>query len=155
MGRLALFAPRAAEKGWRLGQASSKNLKEALVREKYDKLLLYCENKISEAEMGRDSIARYRAMTEIRTALDALELSERPSWSDFTEGYEAPSPEEICEAFSPFTAQDLADILGVVNIRTIRKWRSGESTIPYSSWRLFLILTGRVKATHLTAERPK
>lgn len=40
----------------------------------------------------------------------------------------------------------VAEILGVSDSRTVRRWTSGESTISYSTWRLLLWELGLIEA---------
>jgi hypothetical protein len=66
----------------------------------------------------------------------------------FDDGYTAPTSAEVRRAFADRNRQDIADMLGV-EVRTIYRWmgRRGDNStrrIPYSAWRLFLILTGQL-----------
>lgn len=48
------------------------------------------------------------------------------------------------KAFDPqYTNQGLATFLGLADGRSIRRYTSGEKTVPYDVWRKFLIATGR------------
>lgn len=122
---------------------------------RYKKLRSILDRETLEAGLGRPSQAKNRALAGLRLAIEALENLENPSWSRFDEGYQAPSAEEVRSTFKPFTASEVADILGVADPRTIRKWIGGESVIPYSAWRLFLIATGRVEVPFVSAKREK
>jgi len=70
-----------------------------------------------------------------------------PSHRRWDEGYKPPTPDEIREAFEPFTGSEIARMLGNEDARAVRRWTAGERSISYASWRLFLIMTGRVKAS--------
>jgi hypothetical protein len=78
----------------------------------------------------------------------------RPSHALFHEGYEPPSPDEIRQTLAPFTGSEVAKLVGVAEARQVRRWIGGEVTIPYSTWRLFLVLTERVRAS-LVPEAPR
>ncbi|APJ05244.1 hypothetical protein [Silvanigrella aquatica] len=75
---------------------------------------------------------------------DEYEIEIPNSWKVFERGYISPSPEEIRTTFKGFSSTQLAKMLGLSDGRVIRRWKSGESEIPYSAWRLFLIITERV-----------
>ncbi|MBX9838157.1 MAG: hypothetical protein K2X69_07545 [Silvanigrellaceae bacterium] len=77
-------------------------------------------------------------------SLDEYEVEIPNSWKVFERGYTSPSPEEIRMTFKGFSSSQLAKMLGLSDGRVIRRWKSGESEIPYSAWRLFLIITERV-----------
>lgn len=96
------------------------------------------------AEHSGDPDQFRQAESRFRASLDALENAESASWQPYLQGYMPPSPGEIRDTFKPLSASQVAAMLGVVSPRTIRKWISGESQIPYSAWRLFLVMTGRV-----------
>jgi hypothetical protein len=66
------------------------------------------------------------------------------SWYPFHNGYISPKPEEIRNTFGEFSSSEIANMLGLSDGRVIRRWKSGESEIPYAAWRLFLIITERV-----------
>lgn len=66
------------------------------------------------------------------------------SWQPFHNGYIPPRPEEIRKTFGEFSSSEIANMLGISDGRVIRRWKSGESQIPYAAWRLFLIITERV-----------
>lgn len=74
----------------------------------------------------------------------------KSSLKAFDHGYEPPSPREIREAMKDYISFDIALKVGV-DERTVRRWKLDETkasyrTIPYSAWRLFLILDGIVPA---------
>lgn len=69
------------------------------------------------------------------------------SYRRYDEGWQKPSPEEITETFAPFTQDEIIKMLGFEETRSVRRWKSGEKDISYAAWRLFLILTGRVKVS--------
>ena len=81
----------------------------------------------------------------LENSIDYIDKALEPSLRRYAEGYKPPTGEEIRTAFTPFKAREIANLLGVTDARTIRRWISGESTIPYSAWRLYLILTNRVQ----------
>ncbi len=74
----------------------------------------------------------------------------RPCFRAYEAGYEAPTPEQVREAFKGYTGAEIAAMLGV-DPRTVRRWMqedgaSGAREIPYAAWRLFLILTAAIPA---------
>ncbi len=94
-------------------------------------------------------VASMEAIERIGKTLEALEKMKSgkdipKSWLLYDKGWEAPNGEEIRETFRPYTGSQVAKMLGITNARTVRKWIGEEPKIPYASWRLFLILTGRV-----------
>ena len=95
-------------------------------------------------------VERMRALERIQgitKALESLEKGEkkRPaSWNEFDRGYQAPEPDELRETFKPYTGSQVAQMLGLSDSRSVRRWIGGDVQIPYAAWRLFLILTGRV-----------
>lgn len=80
--------------------------------------------------------------------------------------YREPTPTEIQEVFdhlavvnSKLVVTKMLGIKGKTNpMRTVNRWVDGENAIPYSAWRLLLILDGRVVQTNRlptdTGEKP-
>ena len=70
--------------------------------------------------------------------------------------YQDPTGDEVREALrrAGLTGAAAGELLGVSG-RTIRKWIGEERKIPYSAWRLLLMLTGLVddKDLQLAADR--
>lgn len=95
-------------------------------------------------QQQRDFVEKMQKLEHLKRTLDSTVEHENPSWKQFGPGYHPPTPDEIKATFRPFTASQVASMLGVTTPRTIRRWIGGEVAIPYSSWRLFLIKTGRV-----------
>ena len=92
-------------------------------------------------------VERMRALERIEGITKALESSNKKkpaSWNEFNKGYEPPEADEIRETFKPYTGSQIADMLGLSDSRSVRRWIGGDVQIPYAAWRLFLILTGRV-----------
>lgn len=67
------------------------------------------------------------------------------------EGWEPPHNDIVAAYFDNVkdkmgysSDKDIAWLLGITTDRQIRRYKSGESKVPYGIWRKFLILTGRV-----------
>lgn len=70
------------------------------------------------------------------------------SYRKFNDGYMPPSPEEIKKAFEGYSDSEISEMLGI-DTRNMRRWQNDVDKetnrgIPYSAWRLFLILTSKV-----------
>ena len=95
-------------------------------------------------------VERMRALERIQGITKALETLEndkktRPaSWNEFDKGFVQPEADEIRDTFKPYTGSQVAQMLGLSDSRSVRRWIGGDVQIPYAAWRLFLILTGRV-----------
>jgi hypothetical protein len=91
-------------------------------------------------------VERMRALERIEGITKALEATKKKpaSWNEFDKGYESPEADEIRETFKPYTGSQIANMLGLSDSRSVRRWIGGDVQIPYAAWRLFLILTGRV-----------
>ena len=98
--------------------------------------------------MQKQFVAQKRALERIQVIVSTLAAADEkptpPSWNEFDKGYEAPAPEEIRDTFKPYTGSQVANMLGISDSRSIRRWIGGDAQIPYAAWRLFLVLTGRV-----------
>ncbi len=98
--------------------------------------------------MQKEFVMQKRALERIQAIVNTLMLADtKPSplsWIEFDNGYEPPTPEEIRETFKPYTGSEVANMLGISDSRSIRRWIGGDVQIPYAAWRLFLVLTGRV-----------
>lgn len=62
------------------------------------------------------------------------------------DGFRLPSPNEVKAALAVagLTGEQAANLIGV-DLRTIRRWTSGERHMPYPAWRLLLLETGIVR----------
>ncbi|WP_262145287.1 hypothetical protein [Serratia ficaria] len=65
------------------------------------------------------------------------------------EGWEPPAPDLVYAYFSHFKSvqsyasdKELAHLLGITD-RQIRRFKSGETPVPYGIWHKFLVITGR------------
>lgn len=56
----------------------------------------------------------------------------------FNQGWQAPSGEEVRAVMkmAGLSGKEVADLVGLDNTRTIRKWAGGAAPIPYSVWAL-------------------
>ncbi len=104
---------------------------------------------IPSLEQQQQIVAMKEALERIQSTVKAFErmgsYQDIPkSWRRYEDNWEAPSGQEIREIFHPYSGSQVAKMLGISDARTVRKWIGEESKIPYSTWRLFLIMTGRV-----------
>ena len=84
------------------------------------------------------------AMQAIAKLADTDPETIPPCFRRYDEGYKPPTPDELAQAFDGYSANRVAAVIGRIDGRTVRKWKSGEREIGYHSWRLFLIRTGKV-----------
>ncbi len=88
-----------------------------------------------------------KRIVSIKKRLDYPEdVQVPPTLRLYHEGWEPPTGEEIREAFFPFTGGQVAKLLGV-EARQVRRWIGEDATIPYSAWRLWLIILEKVPNT--------
>ena len=68
----------------------------------------------------------------------------------FTEGFIQPSANEVrlIVKLSGKTGSILGNLLGV-DSRTIRRWTGGEREIPYTAWRLMLLLAEKIHVQNI------
>jgi hypothetical protein len=106
-------------------------------------------NNVLTAEESNMALVQ-RRIEFLKSCQDKPFSPRKSSMKAFDHGYAPPSPREIREAMKDYTSIDIASMVGV-DERTVRRWKLDESktsyrTIPYSAWRLFLILDGVVPA---------
>lgn len=105
----------------------------------------FCLLQRSPAEQ-REALAATDALLQIRTS---IKLSEKRAKED-TPGpfrplvdpkFEPPSRQLLEKLFSEYEAGDICQALRV-DRRAIKRWLTGETTIPETCWRQFLLITG-------------
>ena len=62
----------------------------------------------------------------------------------YANAWQQPSPEEIREVLrrARLTGAKAAELLGIADGRTIRRWTGGNSVIPYSAWAILCEVAG-------------
>jgi hypothetical protein len=99
----------------------------------------------------RDALAATDALLQIRTS---VRLSEKRSREDIPgpfrtlmdPKFELPSRQLLEKLFSQYEAGDICQVLRV-DRRAIKRWLTGETVIPETCWRQFLLATGEVMET--------
>lgn len=95
-----------------------------------------------QANIATEALQQVRTSVQFAAKRSASSLS--PVYLPITDPkYEPPTRQLLERKFTEYDHKDIATLLGV-DTRAIKRWLNGETAIPYTCWRLFLVATGEV-----------